>query len=176
MENVTYEILDTGNENNLCEYEQGLYQAFSNDNLLAEKYQIIGNSRLRPCIPYHDLKVFTAKYNSKIIAAVTINTNIERLQMEKVGFDKPDGSDYYEGLGLFLLSSEKINTFNLFVSLYNNLMLPYLSKKNISFIYSTCNQQLLAMYEMADWTPVKSIDWNGQTKYLIKLEVKGKSS
>lgn len=169
MNEIYFEIINNLNENELEDYEKKLYIAYSNHDLVKKNHQIINNNRLRPNIPYNDLKIFIAKRNHNIIAAMTINTNTDNLQLVNNGFTKPEGKNFYEGLHLFMLE-KNVNTFNILTDMFNEVVVPFLKQNNITIIYSTCSQELVGLYEMADWEVVSDIEMK-EGRYLIKLVI-----
>ena len=109
VDGYEFYILDTNSENDIVEYEKGLFKAFlkrSPGGWVSKHYTVIDNSRFRPKeLSYIDLKVYGAKKNHVLIAASAVNFNNKNCFYEKKGFKIPEDNKnmkIVEGLNMYI--------------------------------------------------------------------------
>ena len=167
-----YKIMQ--NEEEIVEYEKGLYHAFmirDPDGWVANNYKVINGNRLRSkSLSYSDLDVFAAKENDNIIAASSVNYNMnKKLQLEEMVFKIEKRSDVCEGL-IFFTTEEIVG--EQFLEISGKLFTFALDlgrKKGIKVVYGTCSRKLKAMYTLIGWEVVDRINIDGLKK-LTKLK------
>ena len=172
---LQYHILAGDRE--ITEYERLLYKEFAKnnpDNYLCQHYLVLDNNRYRSPISYVSQSIYGVYEGTRLKSAIAINFNTqESMQFEDVGFNlKKDliNCNYCEALNFFIDHHKRHHSFEILRNL-RIFMSNDLQNKNISFVLSTCSQNVIHLYERFGWTVVKKKIINHRIKYLIKLEI-----
>jgi hypothetical protein len=167
-------ILDITNEDEVVELEKAVYDAFyrkEKNPVALMVAELIGEDRMRFNIPYRDQIVFLFKSNGKIFSGLAINTNIEKMQCEELGFQIDKSPEICEALYFFILENKELHPIKHFVDIKifsdNNL-------KSLGYYkaFSNCSDKVLKTYTRFGFKPIGEKMVLGIKKYLLEYDIK----
>ena len=138
MDELAFNILDTGNNEELVEYQKCLFNAFSKNTRIMAEYELVANNQLKSDIPYDRYEIFVARRSGNIVAGLGINNQKEYMRCLKKGFSINDTS-YCEAINWFNIDDRKymgaagysllLHVFNMIKNKYENLVTLYICQK-----------------------------------------------
>lgn len=142
------------NSNELIEYEKCMYKAFfekaQKDNFWVKEKYIVNEQekRLRINLPYNQIIIFCVKKNDKLIAARSINTNINNSQLKQMKLDNFIDISHQEksceALHLFCLE-DNLESVKIIIGL-NKYVTNYLYNSGFLYLYGVCLKKYLKLY------------------------------
>jgi len=171
-----YEFCILTDDNDIIEYEKGLYQSYSqkdSDGWIFNNYKIIDNCRLQPNINYNDLVVYGYKDNDRLIAGSAINYNMNsKMQLEEMGFKiENKEKKFCEGINLFA-TVDMTENLMLVVGDFHDMIVRDIKKRGVDFIYGTCEDKIKGMYSIFGWDILYSIELKNVKEFLMIFDIK----
>ena len=175
METINFKSIDSKEEYSY--YEKFLFSkfllnaningCFSNINSAS-----LNDRKLKNNTPFFKQKVYLAKEYDKIIAAVTINYNInEKMFIEDVGFNIKKDNKICEALNLYLDENLGMNFIKILLKMQNDIIND-LKKRKIKYLYGSCNDKLINLFKLIFDFQIIDFKYKNMEKiYLLKFTV-----
>jgi hypothetical protein len=175
MANYEYCVLTTDDE--IKEYEEGLYKAFilkNPDEWMKNNYLIIDNSRLRSKISYSSQEICAIKKDDrKIVCAASANFNKENLQFEQIGFKLPEKykqKKFCEGLNMYNSEPYSSKTEKIMRDFFNFIYKKAI-EKNLDYMFATCTEKLKIFYLIYGYEIIDELELYGKKELFLKIDI-----
>lgn len=159
-------------EKRLIEYENRLYEAFTDNKWVMDNFEIINGCRMRPPVRYDDVMICCAIKEDKIVSGLALHTNPENIfQAEIMGFDiDKRAKRAAEGLTFFMSDKLGVDLFQIFDN-FMDLVYKKLESISIEAIYTTGSKRLASFYKVFRFKQLQNIIVDGEEKYLLERPV-----
>ena len=166
------EILDIRDRETIEQLEEMLYLSFVEkipNNWILSRYTKI-NNRLIPDIPYDQLRIYLLKKQNIIIAGIGICLDPSiKLSAEDFGFVIKNRAGICNGAFFFANGFKGLEFFEIY-NLFNFLTAD-LIKKEIKYIYGTCDHSLFKMYHFFGYELIEKKQYKDTWIDFIRLDL-----
>lgn len=174
MASLTIREMERDDPDQLIQFEQAMYEAFSNyresifDNLWVFDH---ASKRLRTLVPYVGQRIVVAEVKGKLIGAVQINLDMEtELQIEKIGFVVPKQQGK-TGEILSLFANQQMVGLNMVMWDLVTFADKMLRSQGVKIIWGSCDESLVVPYQTLGFRNIDTTYFNGADEFLLQREV-----
>jgi hypothetical protein len=138
---------------------------------MMEHYKIIDGSRMKPYIPYEQLKVYQLKDGDTLVAALTVNVN-NYTEVYKLGFNVPEDRHSEEIISFYLNRNANIGGLSM---LYDLLYFgaDEAVKRDVVVWYAVSPKKMVKFYKRFYGTIIDQKEVDGEMEHLFTFDLLG---